>query len=123
MHNQTVPRNTHWSWSQLVREHGEDAALAMLQYMPGLGSFAPYTTAEERMDQSHDWRETKEAQEREKSCGPDVHDEVPLPCAPTSVLDLDLDNYQYGRRRYHRDERYGAYRSLGSPWTGEIRRD
>lgn len=38
---------TNWSWSQLVGEHGEEAALALLQYQPGLGAFKMYVTPKE----------------------------------------------------------------------------
>jgi hypothetical protein len=43
-----VPHNTHWSWSSLVREYGEEHALLMLQHMPGLGRYEERASNEER---------------------------------------------------------------------------
>lgn len=41
-----TPRNTHWSWRALVAQCGgdEDQALALLQYMPGLGQYTDDAT-------------------------------------------------------------------------------
>ena len=40
MSGSNEPRNTHWSYTALRAEYGEEGALEMLPLMPGLGQFS-----------------------------------------------------------------------------------
>lgn len=110
-----VPRNTHWSWRQLVRRYGEEGALALLQLQPGLGEFMGHIlTGDTGWD------------------GPvgagyeDIHDEVPAGAFLCPVSPLDLDTRPFADQRSSLRSILASYwqydcgsRYLGTPWAGE----
>lgn len=104
-----------WSWSRLVRDHGEERALELLMDMPGLGEFSDHGVGNGRDN-------TMPTTTLE-------HHEVAWPVAGATDLDLALAGrsrrwWQYERTEYADGHivwgfRDVSSRNLGCPFTGE----
>lgn len=107
-----VARNTRWSFSALRREHGEERALALLQYMPGLGAYAEVTS---------NGAELRYAESSGSPWDMEVHDEAPrvevvLPCD----LDLSVIGQSWAERYWLGDVQAGGCGFFGED-SGDMR--
>lgn len=125
------PQRAAWSWRQLVRQHGTERAIELLQYQPGMGRYHHYVLADEG---AHAF-----GQEPVSAGYEEVHDELPAcefapgrSLCPADVFDLDLDKlgnqvFWYGGRLSIRVQSHGfgidVGEPLGSVWTGEKNSD
>lgn len=84
-------RNTGWSWSSLLKESDgdEERALTLLQYQPGLGSFAGGTSGAAAI--AHGTIEAADEIPRDD----DIHDEVPCRFEATPPWFMD-ESYFWG---------------------------